>query len=64
MDKTMSEFHSDVAPVVFGICQTCQWRGTCGGVCPAVMHSYGIAAIASRCKFWGAQMDAVFGFMT
>lgn len=64
IDKTLSKFHSDVAPAIFGICGSCQWRGTCGGVCPAVMHAYGIAAIAGRCKFRGAQTDAVFGFMT
>lgn len=64
LEKDVSNFHREVGQVVHEKCATCQWRGTCGGVCPAVMYAYGENALLGRCKFRGAQMDAVLAYLT
>ncbi|MAF46873.1 MAG: radical SAM protein [Rhodospirillales bacterium] len=63
LTEEIRQFHSDVGADAMAACETCQWRASCGGVCPAVMNIYGPGAIAGRCKFQGALTDATFGFI-
>jgi len=59
----VAQFHREVGPVIRDYCRNCIWRGTCGGMCPAVVYHYGGEMLEGRCKFTGALKDAVWSFL-
>lgn len=59
----VAQFHYKIGPVMRDYCRTCIGRGTCGGICPAVVCTYGGDMLEGRCKFISALRDAVWSFL-
>ncbi|MBI3089392.1 MAG: radical SAM protein [Candidatus Tectomicrobia bacterium] len=62
-ESRMLAFHTESWPSLQRYCEECVWRGSCGGVCPAVTCTYGGLSLIGRCKFMGALRDAVWSFL-
>jgi len=63
IDRRLKEFHREIGLTILRQCGDCIWRGTCGGVCPAVVHLFGDRACRGRCKFHGTLGDAALTVM-
>ncbi|ETR72273.1 MAG: radical SAM domain containing protein [Candidatus Magnetoglobus multicellularis str. Araruama] len=59
----IKQFHCDVTPVIRDYCRNCLYRGTCGSFCSAIIYGYGHRSVIGRCKFIGAERDAVLSFL-